>query len=108
MNPKINKEIIRVLKVEYLAKPIANTNKGLLALVIRNDQSEPYLVLDAVPLEKEKSDYLIKLLYEDISSFKGGDVERTQKDYPRVKEEGIKVGSSETSEGIKGDKEEVI
>jgi hypothetical protein len=57
-----DKEIMRLLKVEYIAKPIVNTSKGLLALVLRKNEDEYHLVLDAVPLDKEKEQELMKLL----------------------------------------------
>lgn len=59
---KQDKELIRLLKVEYIAYPIANTSKGLLAKVLRKDEDEYFLTLDAVPLTEE----LAKQVSENI------------------------------------------
>jgi hypothetical protein len=60
---KSDEQVMRVLKVEYLAKPILNTSKGLLALVARKDKDEYYLTLDSVPLDEEREEILMKLIY---------------------------------------------
>ena len=55
MNKEQQKEILKLLKVDYISIPIANTSKGLLALAIRKGESETFLTLDAVPLSEELS-----------------------------------------------------
>ena len=59
---KSDKEIMRVLKVEYIARPLMNTSKGLLSLVLRKDADEYNLTLDAVPIQKETNDLLLTYL----------------------------------------------
>ena len=63
MNKKQDLELMRILKVDALAKPICNTSNGLLNLVIRKDNETYYLTLDAVPLSEEQNAQLLKLLY---------------------------------------------
>ena len=90
-----DKEIIRLLKVEYIAHPIVNTSKGLLSKVLRKNEDHYHYVLDAVPLSEE----LNKQIDENLQSEQKNDGFRTPKDYPGVEESGIEDGSPETSQG---------
>ena len=100
---KQDKELIRLLKVEYIAHPIVNTSKGLLAKVLRKGEDEYFLTLDAVPLSSELS----KQIYANIQSEQKGDAQRTQEYHPKVEESRVEVGSPETSERIEADKKEI-
>lgn len=67
---KKDKELIRLLKVEYIAYPIINTSKGLLSRVLRKGEDNYHLTLDAVPLSEELS----KQIYENLQSEQKGNV----------------------------------
>ena len=72
---KSDKEIMKLLKVDYIARPLMNTSKGLLSLVLRNTSDTYYLTLDAVPIPKETNDLLLanlKTFNEDIQSEQKG------------------------------------
>ena len=93
---KEDKELMQLLKVDYIAKPLVNTSKGLLAIVLRNNENKYHITLDAVPLEDELQTQILKL-YENIQSKEVGDAPRAQEDYPRIEESGIKKRSVKTS-----------
>jgi hypothetical protein len=75
-------------------------------------EDEYFFTVDAVPVEKEKNQKLLKL-YKPIvynydykiksvnESEPEGNVERTQEDNTDVKEGGIEEGSEDAGEGIK-------
>ena len=60
---KRDKAIMKLLKLDSISHNLAETTKGTLRLVARNYQDFHSLTLDAVPLEKEKNDELLELLY---------------------------------------------
>ena len=62
---KNEKEIMRLLKVDYISIPIANTSKGLLSLALRKGEDRQFLTLDAVPLSEELEREITKHLNEN-------------------------------------------
>ena len=107
---KSDKEIMRILKVEYIARPLMNTSKGLLSLVVRNTEDEYHLTLDAVPLEKETNDLLLanlKTFNENLQSEQKGDDQRTYEDNTGTPQERSQVGSTTTGTRIEANKKEV-
>ena len=60
---KTDKELMRLLKVDSVGHYVAETYKGVLRLVLRKEEEQHFFTLDAVPLEKELNDRLIRLLY---------------------------------------------
>lgn len=100
---KNDKELIRLLKVEYIAHPIVNTSKGLLSKVLRKGEDQYFLTLDAVPLSEELS----KQIYENIQSEQKGDAPRAQTYNPPIEEARVEVRSIEASEGTETNQEEI-
>lgn len=66
---KLAKEIMRILKVDGVAFPIARTPKGDLSAVYHQTKEEMFVTLDSVPLNEKEYDnrelksILIKYLY---------------------------------------------
>lgn len=63
MTIRQDQAIIKLLGVNELRHFIATTSKGDLTLQLRKGETEYRLVLDAVPLDEETNDKLMKLLY---------------------------------------------
>lgn len=62
MNIKKDTELMRILKVSELRHLIATTDKGQLFKVLRFGEDAYHYTLDAVPLDSEKTEAIIKLL----------------------------------------------
>jgi len=61
---KQDNELMRILKVSEIRHLIATTNNGQLFKVLRFGEIEYHYTLDAVPLNKEKTEEIIKLYGE--------------------------------------------
>ncbi len=60
---KQDSRIMELLKVSTINRIICSTDKGMLTLQIRKGDKGYHLVLDAVPLDKEKNDELMSILF---------------------------------------------
>jgi len=57
------RKVIKHLKLDHVAFILGKTDKGELAYKIPGDaDQEPYLTLDAVPLDKENNSEVLKIL----------------------------------------------
>jgi hypothetical protein len=65
------KEIMRILKVDYISIPLANTSKGLFSVAMRKGEDKTFLTLDAVPLSEELERELTKYIYENLQEDTG-------------------------------------
>lgn len=61
---KKDNAIMRLLKVNEIRHVLAHTNNGELCLCLRSGEDNYFLTLDAVPLEKDKNDEIMNLLYD--------------------------------------------
>jgi len=59
---KQDNELMRILKVNEIRHLIVSTDKGELCRVIRKGEDNYHYTLDAVPLDKEKTAEVVKLL----------------------------------------------
>ena len=57
-----DKAILRLLKVNTISYHLAYTNNGELRKVLRKDDDDYHYTLDSVPLDKETTEELLKLL----------------------------------------------
>lgn len=57
-----DKAIIRLLGLESISYLIAQTDKGEIKKVLRKNDQDYHYSLDSVPLDKEKTEELLKLL----------------------------------------------
>ncbi len=62
-NLKKDDQVIKLLGIQEIRRIICDTEKGTLRLVIRKGETKYFLTLDAVPLDKEKNDALMAVLF---------------------------------------------
>ena len=60
---KQDTKIMDLLHIAEIRRVICNTEKGFLNLVLRKGESEYFLTLDAVPLDKETNKEVLELLF---------------------------------------------
>ena len=61
---KIDDKIMKLLNASTIRRPICLTNKGALELCVRKGESNYFLTLDSVPIEKELNDKLMNILFK--------------------------------------------
>lgn len=62
---KRDQEVMRKLKVSSMAYLVLRTNMGDVHLNLRKDEDHYFLSLDSVPMEKEKEDEMMALLFPE-------------------------------------------
>lgn len=60
---KKDDRIIKELKVKVIRRLICDTDKGALELCIRKGETNYFLTLDAIPLDKEQNNILMDTLF---------------------------------------------
>lgn len=113
MDIQKDKEIMLILKLKELRHVIAHTPMGEICLCLRFDEDNYFFTLDAVPVEKERNEKLLKLYkpieyqYDykitenksDNESIKEGNDEGTQADNTDVEETRVEERGEATEQG---------
>lgn len=68
MNIKRDQEIMRKLKVSSMAYLVLRTNMGDVHLNLRAGEDRYFISLDSVPMEKEKEEELMAILFPETKT----------------------------------------